>query len=86
MTTPDTSRLRKVKLWLGPMDGYIYGVEEVDGELPSSLDIVVPSPVPDHPMPDGPFPKTAPNIATYDRTHTHPSHGLLPVYRIRAER
>lgn len=84
MTTPGTSRLRKVKLWLGPMDGYIYGVEEVDGRLPSFLDIVVPSPVPDHPMPDGPFPETTQrSIVTYDRAHTHPSHGLLPVYRAR---
>lgn len=74
--------IRKVKLWGGPLDGYLYGVEEVNGKLPRSVDLLAPSPVPSFFIPDdGPFPEDTDNrIVTYERSN-HPSHGLTPVYR-----
>lgn len=77
------SQIRTVKLWGGPLDGFVYGLEEVDGKLPNTITLAVPSSTQVDWDLDSPLPTDAkPTIAEYRRTHTHPSHGLLPVYRL----
>lgn len=76
------SSLKKVKLWGGPLDGYLLSIKTVNGKLPSSVEMPVPHPVPDFIPEDGPSPLIGPHqVAVYLRTHTHPSHGLLPTYK-----
>ena len=64
------------------MDGYLMSVPAENGTPPNSIDMQVPSPIPDFLSEDGPLTPMGPHpVVTYRRTHTHPSHGLLPVYR-----
>lgn len=74
--------LTRVKLWGGPLDGTLMSVGTVNGKPPSSIELPLPHPIPDSIPEDGPIAQIGPlQVAIYSRTHTHPSHGLLPVYR-----
>lgn len=64
------------------MDGYLMSVPAENGKPPNSIDMQVPSPIPDFLSEDGLLTPMGPHqVAVYVRTHTHPSHGLLPTYK-----
>lgn len=79
-------RLQKVQLWGGPLDGMRYSISTVNGKLPSSVFVNVPTQVPQPFALDGgaPYPVTAVNPSVVEYVLApEPQYALEPIYRFR---